>query len=99
LNVLEERDISGNLAVRYTYGYSSIYGIGSCVEIYVPGTPNKTYTLIMDHRGTAHVLLDESSAETGRRHRLQTDECTSEQAAHSNNSGNCCRNATHRGLV
>jgi len=47
---------------------SPIYGIGSCVEIYVPGTPDKTYTLVMDHCGTGHVLLDETGAETGRRY-------------------------------
>ena len=67
LNVMEERNSDGTLYARYTYGYSPIYGIGSCVEVFVPGSPDKTYTLVMDHRGTAYVLLDESGAEVGRR--------------------------------
>jgi hypothetical protein len=37
------------------------------VEIFVPGAPDKTYTLVMDHRGTAHVLLDQAGTEVGRR--------------------------------
>ena len=67
LNCMEERNNDGTLYARYTYGYSRIYGIGSCVEIYVSGT-NKNYTLALDHRGTAHVLLDENGTETGRRY-------------------------------
>ncbi len=66
LNLLEERDSSGNLIARYSYGYSSIYGIGSCVEIYQQASEHK-YTLVMDHRGTAYVLLDETGTEIGRR--------------------------------
>ncbi len=66
LNLLEERDSSGNLIARYSYGYSSIYGIGSCVEIYQQASEHK-YTLVMDHRGTAYVLLDETGTEVGRR--------------------------------
>jgi YD repeat-containing protein len=70
LNLLEERDTAGNLLTRYTHGYSPIYGIGSCVEILKPAsgsTPEKRYTLVFDHRGTAHVLLDQTGAEVGRR--------------------------------
>lgn len=57
LNCLEERLESGDLVARYCYGYSKIYGIGSCVEIYL-AAQNDTYTLVMDHRGTATVLLN-----------------------------------------
>jgi YD repeat-containing protein len=67
LNLLEERDGSGNLVARYTHGYTRIPGIGSIVEIYKPGTPNKTYYLAMDHRGSAYVISDESQTEIGRR--------------------------------
>jgi len=68
LNCMEERNNDGSLYARYTYGYTRIYGIGSCVEIYKPGAPDKTYTLLMDHRGTGYTLLDETSAEVGRRY-------------------------------
>jgi RHS repeat-associated protein len=67
LNCLEERNADGSLHARYTYGMTQIYGIGSCVEIYKPGAPDKWYTLIMDHRGTAYAILDENGAEIGRR--------------------------------
>lgn len=67
LNLMEERDSMGALIARYTYGYSPIYGIGNCVEIYLQAT-GLTYTLAMDHRGTGHVLLDNTGAEVGRRY-------------------------------
>jgi YD repeat-containing protein len=57
LNLLEERNANGTLYARYSYGYSRIYGIGSCVEVYLAGL-NKTYTLVLDHRGTAYMALD-----------------------------------------
>lgn len=67
LNLMEERDNGGALVARYTYGYSPIYGIGNVVEIYLQAT-GLTYTLAMDHRGTGHVLLDNTGAEIGRRY-------------------------------
>ena len=67
LRLLEERDGSGNLVARYTHGYSRLRGIGTIVEIYKPGTPNKTYYLSMDHRGTGYVISDETQTEIGRR--------------------------------
>ena len=67
LNLLEERTSGGALVARYTYGYSRINSIGNICEIFKPGTPDKTYTLALDHRGTANVLLDESQTEIGRR--------------------------------
>jgi RHS repeat-associated protein len=68
LNCLEKRNVSdGSLHARYTYGYTQIYGIGSCVEIYQPGSADKWYTLVMDHRGTAYAILDENGTEIGRR--------------------------------
>jgi len=69
LNCLEERDSSGVLLTRYTYGYTPIYGIGSCVEIYRRvGGAYVTNTLLMDHRGTASVLLDGTGAAVAWRH-------------------------------
>jgi len=66
LNCLEERDNAGNLIVRYTYGYSPVYGIGNCVE--VKFTSGETYTLVMDHRGSVNEILDESGDQVGYRH-------------------------------
>lgn len=65
---MEERNVGGTLLARYTYGASRQPSIGSNVEIFVPGAPDKTYTLLMDHRGTAHKLLDESQSTVGTRY-------------------------------
>ncbi len=57
LNKYEERDNSGTLIVRYTYGYAPNYGVGNCVEIYLQAQ-DATYTLVTDHRGTGCLLID-----------------------------------------
>ncbi len=64
LNRLETRDSDGNPVARYSYAYAPIYGIGSCVEIWLAST-DSTYTLAFDHRGTGRVLFDHSGNEVG----------------------------------
>ena len=59
LNLLEERNASGNLVARYTHGATPIPGIGSIIEVQ-RNTATTTYYqyLQMDHRGTAYAVTD-----------------------------------------
>lgn len=67
-NALEERDATGALIARYCYGTSSVAGIGSAIEVFVPGSPDVTYLLAMDHRGTVHKLVEQDGTLVGTRH-------------------------------
>lgn len=61
LNQLEERDQAGSLVARYTHGRSALPGIGTVVEVQrVAGGGTYYQYPLMDHRGTAYVVADES---------------------------------------
>jgi RHS repeat-associated protein len=59
LRLLETRNADGSLKARFTHGLARIEGIGSCVEVYRASDAKRFY-MLYDHRGSAHVLLDES---------------------------------------
>ncbi|MHC5059271.1 MAG: RHS repeat domain-containing protein [Planctomycetota bacterium] len=61
LRLLETRNANGSLKARFTHGLARIEGIGSCVEVYRASDAKRFY-MLYDHRGSAHVLLDESKA-------------------------------------
>lgn len=59
LNLLEERDNSGNLIARYTNGYTQIPGIGSVVEVQrIAGGTTYFQYLSLDHRGSVYAVTD-----------------------------------------
>jgi RHS repeat-associated protein len=61
LNLLEERDVSGNLLARYTHGYTQIPGIGSVVEVQRTADGATYYQyLSTDHRGSVYDVTDAS---------------------------------------
>ncbi|MHC5055422.1 MAG: RHS repeat domain-containing protein [Planctomycetota bacterium] len=61
VRLLETRSADGSLKARFTHGLARIEGIGSCVEVYRASDAKRFY-MLYDHRGSAHVLLDESKA-------------------------------------
>jgi len=58
-NLLEERDSTGALNVRYTHGYTQIPGVGSVIEAQRTANGATYYQyLCMDHRGTVAAVTD-----------------------------------------
>ncbi len=69
LNLLAEKDASGNTTAQYTHGYTPIQGIGSLVEAKKEVDSCTYYQYpIYDHRGTVVKLVDENGETVGEYH-------------------------------